>query len=260
MLDSKERLVKSNQNSIYTMPCGCEFKLLSEEINPLSGLPHIDIDYYNLPLDCDLAWDTFKRSTKGVFQLETNLGQTYSKKLGPENLEDLGALGAILRPGVLKAMLDGKSLTQHFIDRKNKIEEPTEIDPSIADILRETQQILVYQEETLQIAQKIAGFDLKQADILRRAMGKKIPELMTQVEAEFIEGVKKTGIVTEEKGREIWDMIRKSERYSFNKSHSISYGLAGYWSAYLKSHFPLLFFTSWLSFAKYKIFRVKHGK
>lgn len=500
--------MKSNQNSIYTMPCGCEFKLLSEEINPLSGLPHIDIDYYNLPLDCDLAWDTFKRSTKGVFQLETNLGQTYSKKLGPENLEDLGALGAILRPGVLKCIsgntkittkiydrktkggkykrieikkifdvfnknhhlikknivsidetkfnfinnkiknviyngkqdvfkpkfksklqtdksknkfkihdlectlehklfkynygwielkhlkigdrvailsldksfrhhediknkfnfrnicfnnyiykclfcdwkeasldvnhidgnresnnqkenlcflcpnhhrmyterliskeeliskqqeykinntediiwaeftgydyigkkdvydievegpnhnflagnvlvhnciVDGKSMTQHFVDRKNKVEEPIEIDPSITDILKETQQILVYQEETLQIAQKIAGFDLKQADILRRAMGKKIPELMTQVEAEFIEGVKKTGIVTEEKGREIWDMIRKSERYSFNKSHSISYGLAGYWSAYLKSHFPLLFFTSWLSFAKYKI-------
>lgn len=238
---------------MYKMDCGCEFKVLSEEINPVTGIPHIDVDYYNLPLDCPITWDVFKNSTKGIFQLETPLGQTWSKKLKPENLEDLAALTAILRPGVLKAKLDDKSLTQHFVDRKNRVEEAVCIDESIRDILKETQQILVYQEETLQIAAKIAGFDLKQADILRRAIGKKIPELMTQVEKDFIEGVKKTGIVSEEKGREIWDMIRKSERYSFNKSHSISYGLVGYWSAYIKAHFPLVFYTSWLSFAKYKL-------
>jgi hypothetical protein len=201
----------------HKMDCGCEFDIIDEKINPVTNLPSISIDYYNLRLDCEKTWECFKNSTKGVFQLETQLGQTWSRKLKPECIEDLAALTAVLRPGVLKAKLDDKSLTQHFVDRKNKISEVEEIDPSITDILKDTQQILVYQEETLQIAQKIAGFDLKQADILRRAIGKKIPELMTKVEVEFIEGVKKTGIVTEEKGKEIWDMIRKSERYSFNK-------------------------------------------
>jgi DNA polymerase-3 subunit alpha len=235
------------------MECGCEFKILNPNINKKTGLPSIDIDYYNLRLDCPIAWECFKNTTKGVFQLETQLGHTWSKKLGPEDIEDLAALTAILRPGVLKAQLNGKSLTQHFVDRANLKETADEIDSSITDVLSPTQQILVYQEQTLQIAKTIAGFDLKQADILRRAIGKKIPELMTKVETEFIDGVKKVGIVSEEKGKEIWDMIRKSERYSFNKSHSVAYAYIGYWTAYLKSHFPLLFYSEWLSYAKHKL-------
>lgn len=237
----------------YKMDCGCELELLDETINPDTGYPALNIDFYNLRLDCDKTWEVFVDSTKGVFQLETQLGETWSKKLKPSSIDELAALTAILRPGVLKAQLDGKSLTQHFIDRKHHLEPANPIDETIEDVLENTHQILVYQEQTLQIAQKIADFDLKQADVLRRAIGKKIPELMTKVEDEFIEGIKKIGIVSEEKGKEIWDMIRKSERYSFNASHSYSYALLGIWSAFLKSHFPLLFYSSWLSFAKYRL-------
>lgn len=233
--------------------CGCKFPVLDHKIGESNGLPSIDIDFYDLELNCPETWKIFAESTKGVFQLETQLGNTWSKKLKPDKMEHLAALGSILRPGVLKAIVDNKSVTQHYIDRKNGVEDVKLEHDSLEEILKDTYGLSIYQEQTLQIAQKLAGFDLKQADILRRAIGKKIPELMTQVEKEFLEGIKKVGLISEELGRHIWDNIRKSERYSFNKSHSVSYGYLGYISAYIKYHFPLEFYTAWLSFAKYKI-------
>lgn len=98
--------------------CGCRFPITDHTIREANGLPRIDIDYYNLPMDCSATWDVFAHSTKGVFQLETRLGNSYSKKLKPENIEHLSALISILRPGVLKAVFDNKSVTQHYIDKK----------------------------------------------------------------------------------------------------------------------------------------------
>lgn len=233
--------------------CGCKFNILDDKEKDYDGLPSIEIDYYNLDYDCPLAWQVFSESTKGVFQLETNLGQTWSKKLKPTSIEELAALGSLLRPGCLKAISDGKSMTAHYVDRKNGLEPSVAMHESISEILSPTYHVLTYQEQTIKIAQKVAGFDLKDADILRRAMGKKDSELMTKVEQTFLEGVKKTGILTEEEGKEIWANIRKSERYSFNKSHAVSYAIIGYWTAYVKAHFPVHFYASWLSFAKYKL-------
>jgi DNA polymerase III subunit alpha len=233
--------------------CGCEFPILEDKVKDYDGLPALDIDFDNLNYNCPLTWDVFTKSTMGIFQLQTPLGETWSKKLKPTSVEEVAALGALLRPGCLKAIVDGKSVTSHFVDRKNKEEPVVYEHPSLEDILNTTYGVLTYQEQTLKIVQKLAGFDLKQTDILRRAIGKKDPKVMSEVEEKFIEGVKKVGIVTPEEGRAIWANIRKSERYSFNKSHSVAYAIIGFWTATLKAHFPLHFYTAWLSFAKYKL-------
>jgi len=238
----------------YKFPCGCEFTITDEKIKYSDGLPSLDVDFYNLPLTCPKVWELLQEGkTKGIFQLETNLGRAWARRILPDNVEDLAALISVVRPGTLKVKVNNKSMTQLFADRKRGEEKTIDVHPAIHDILAKTHQILVYQEQSLKIAQKVAGFDLKQADVLRRAIGKKIPELMTKVENDFVEGVKKTGIVTEEEGKEIWGYIRKSERYSFNASHAVSYAILGAWTAYIKYHFPLQFYTAWLTFAKEKI-------
>jgi DNA polymerase-3 subunit alpha len=227
--------------------------LHDENIKECDGLPSISIDYENLNQNCPKAWELLSSGhTKGVFQLETQLGQSWSKRLEPWNMEELSALISLLRPGCLRAIVDGKSMTQHYIDRKHNREESTYLDPSLETVLDNTYGVLTYQEQAMRIAQELAGFDLQQADILRKAIGKKKAEIMTQCENDFLEGCRKTQVVDEEKAKTIFSWIRESQRYSFNKSHGYGYGTIGYWSAYVKAHFPLHFFTSWLYFSHEK--------
>lgn len=199
------------------------------------------------------TWQLFAEGkTKGVFQLESNLGKSWSKKLAPNNIEELSALIAIIRPGCLKAYVDGKSMTQHFIDRKHGREEVTYLHESLEEILAPTYGVLVYQEQSMRIAQKIAGFDLQEADELRKAIGKKKADLMAKVKKKFIQGAKKAKIVTAEEAEQIFGWIEKSARYAFNKSHSVSYAVCSYWSAYQKAHNPQEFFLSYLYYANEK--------
>jgi DNA polymerase III alpha subunit len=199
------------------------------------------------------VWDLFAEGkTKGIFQLESNLGKAWSKRLAPSNIEELSALIAIIRPGCLKAFVDGKSMTQHFIDRKHGREEVTYLHPALEEILKPTYGVLVYQEQSMRIAQKIAGFNLQEADVLRKAIGKKKADLMNEVKKSFIEGAQKVGIVTKEEAEEIFGWIEKSSRYAFNKSHSVSYAVCSYWSAYQKAHNTKEFFLSYLYYANEK--------
>tara|TARA_B100001769_G_scaffold272082_1_gene265909 strand:+ start:169 stop:1734 length:1566 start_codon:yes stop_codon:yes gene_type:complete len=199
------------------------------------------------------TWQLFAEGkTKGVFQLESNLGKSWSKKLAPHNIEELSALIAIIRPGCLKAFVDGKSMTQHFIDRKHGREEVTYLHESLEEILAHTYGVLVYQEQSMRIAQKVAGFNLEEADELRKAIGKKKADLMAKVKKNFIAGSKKVKIVNKEEAEEIFGWIEKSARYAFNKSHSISYAVCSYWSAYQKAHNPKEFFLSYLYYANEK--------
>jgi DNA polymerase-3 subunit alpha len=165
------------------------------------------------------AWDLFKNGyTKGVFQLESNLGKTWSKRLAPSSIEELSALIAIIRPGCLRSKGDdGKSMTQHYVDRKHGRDQVAYIDDSLEDILKTTHGVLVYQEQAMRIAQKLAGFDLKEADELRKAIGKKKADLMADIKKKFINGSVKTGIITKQKAEAIFGWIEKSARYSFNK-------------------------------------------
>lgn len=166
----------------------------------------------------DEVWDLIcEGRTKGVFQLESNLGKHWAKEVSPRTINELAALISLIRPGCLKAFTDGKSMTQHYADRKKGIEPVDYPHESLEPILKETYGVLVYQEQSMKIAQKLAGFDLKEADSLRKAIGKKKAGLMEEVKKSFLEGAQGKGIITKEIAEEIFSWIEKSNRYAFNK-------------------------------------------
>lgn len=202
----------------YIMDCGCSFKVVGPP-HYKGGPPALDFDAMNPDLNCPHVWELFGSGhTKGVFQLEKHLGQTWSRKLKPENIDHLAALTALLRPGCLKAKdEEGISMTEHFVRRKNGQEKPIGFDQSIEDILQDTFFITCYQEQVIFIAQKIANFNLVEADILRKAMGSKDAAKMSKVRKTFIDKGIETGILNEEKLNKLFDYIEKSNRYLFNK-------------------------------------------
>lgn len=228
--------------------CGCSFNI-SEEGGVL-----FDPNITTTNLECQKTWDLIgEGNTKGCFQLESRLGRSYAKKLKPENIEQLSALIAIIRPGCLESFKDGKSITQHYIDIKNGQESIDYLHPALEPVLKTTYSQMIYQEQAMQIAKDIAGFSLQDADSLRKAIGKKLPEQMAKIKTKFLDGCNKTQIVDSSTAEQIFGWIEKSQRYSFNKSHSVSYAMNAYLSAYAKAHFPKVFFASYLSFAKDKI-------
>ena len=223
-----------------TFACGCKFDVVNDHI---VYNPNIE----QLSLDCKATWDLIcDGNTKGVFQLESQLGRSMSERVKPRNMEQLSDLVAIIRPGCMEAIVDGKSLTNHYIDRKHRVDPVEYFHDALKPILKSTYGILVYQEQALLIARDIAGFDLQEADILRKAIGKKNVSLMTELKEKFITKAVEKGTVTREQSEEIFSWIEKSQRYSFNKSHSISYAYNAYLTAYTKTHFPHEFFTSYL--------------
>lgn len=194
------------------------------------------------------VWDLIcEGRTKGVFQLESNLGKHWAKQVSPRSISELAALISLIRPGCLKAYTDGKSMTQHYADRKRGLEPVDYPHESLEPILKETYGVLVYQEQSMKIAQQLAGFDLKEADSLRKAIGKKKAGLMEEVKKSFMEGAEKQEIVTKEVAEEIFSWIEKSNRYAFNKSHAVSYAIDAYWSAYCKCHRLERFYISYMN-------------
>ena len=205
--------------------------------------------------DCSV-WDLIcEGDTKGIFQLESNLGRHWAKEIKPRNIKELAALISLIRPGTLLARdANGKSMTQVYADRKNgKPNSPVEyLHDSLEPILKETYGVLVYQEQSMMIAQKLAGFDLKEADALRKAIGKKKADLMEKVKKAFLEGAASQGIITKEIAEELFSWIEKSNRYAFNKSHAISYAINAYWSAYCKTYKRKKFYEKYLNRADRK--------
>ena len=230
--------------------CGCSFEAEKSNDSPLK----IIYNSNNINLDCKKTWDLISEgNTKGVFQLESRLGQSMAKKLKPDNIEHLSALISIMRPGCLEAFREGKSVSNHFIDKKNGLESIDYFHPSLEPILKNTYGEMVYQEQAMEIAKEIAGFNLQEADMLRKAIGKKKPEEMTKVKQKFLDGALNNKKVSIDEAEQIFGWIEKSQRYSFNKSHAVSYAINGYMSAHAKAHFPLVFFLSYLRLAKDKV-------
>ena len=199
------------------------------------------------------VWDLIcEGQTKGVFQLESQLGRSWAKRVRPRNIEELAALISLIRPGCLKAYTEGKSMTQHYVDRKAGIDEVKYLHPSLEPILKETYGVLVYQEQSMKIAQQLAGFDLKEADNLRKAIGKKKADLMNQIKGSFLEGAVSVGGLEKDTAEEIFSWIEKSNRYAFNKSHAVSYAVNAYRSAYCKHYKKLKFFEVYLNHSERK--------
>lgn len=229
--------------------CGCCF-----DTNKIDNKTSIHYDVSKINFDCPTTWSMISDgNTKGVFQLESRLGQSMSRKLKPENMEQLAALISIMRPGCLEAIRDGKSVSNHFIDKKNGNESVDYFNPSLEPILKNTYGEMVYQEQAMEIAKEIAGFNLQEADMLRKAIGKKKPEEMAKIKTKFLDGCQKINKVDQKEAEQIFGWIEKSQRYSFNKSHAVSYAVNAYLSAHAKAHFPLIFFLSYLRLAKDKI-------
>lgn len=232
--------------SEFVFDCGCSFPVIGPPTQKFE-IPRLKVDFYKIPYTCEATWDIIRTgNTVGVFQLENKLGQDWSKRVSPDNLEHLGAIGAILRPGCLKAITDGKSMTAHYADRKNNREETTSYHPVVDNCLKETHNLLVYQEQAMALAKDVAAFSLEEADNLRKAMGKKLASEMAKVKTMFKEKGLQAGILTETQLDEVFGWIQESQRYSFNKSHSIEYGLVSYWTAFAKAHGTQAFYTAWL--------------
>lgn len=240
-------------NEEYVFPCGCRWPITAPP-NEHDPLPGMKVDYENIPFCSAVASLFASGNTLGIFQLEQNLGQDWSRKLKPTNREHVSALLAILRPGSLKAKdASGHTTTQKYVQRKNG-EKPVEksFHPKIDEILSETYGLIIYQELAIGLASHIAFFSEQEADELRAAIGKKLADKMAVLRPKFIEDCVKNGLVTEEEATELFDNIEKSNRYAFNKAHSWAYANICIKTAYIKSHFPLAFYLSWIGNAYMK--------
>jgi DNA polymerase-3 subunit alpha len=196
-----------------------------------------DLDIENIPLDDKKTFRLFsKGQTTGVFQFESAPMREYLKKLNPTSISDLSAMNALYRPGPMEFVDD-------FIDRKHGRKKVEYLHPMLGTILKETYGIIVYQEQVIQIANKIGGMSLSEADILRRAMGKKDLLAMKEQKEKFINGAIKNGI-SKKAAADIFDAIDKFANYGYNKSHSVAYSYIAYQTAYLKAHYTAEFLAA----------------
>jgi DNA polymerase-3 subunit alpha len=202
----------------------------------------VALDVNNIPPDDE---DTYRLlasgNTNGIFQLESSGIKDLLRKLKPETFEDLIAAVALYRPGPLQS-----GMVDDFIKRKHRKVPITYEVPQLKDILEKTYGVMVYQEQVMEIAKVLAGFTPGDADVLRKAMGKKVPEVMLEQRAKFLEGAKKKKIPLK-KAERIFDLMAHFAGYGFNKSHSAAYALIAYHTAFLKAHYPLEFMAALMS-------------
>ncbi|SHE64077.1 DNA polymerase III, alpha subunit [Modicisalibacter ilicicola DSM 19980] len=216
-----------------------------DEMRSRDGLGPLDIA--SIPLDDGPTFEMLKKAeTTAVFQLESRGMKELIKRLLPDSLEDMIALVALFRPGPLQS-----GMVDDFINRKHGRAELSYPHPDyqhdwLKPVLEPTYGVILYQEQVMQIAQVLAGYSLGQADMLRRAMGKKKPEEMAKQRAGFLEGCAANGIEEDLAGN-IFDLVEKFAGYGFNKSHSAAYGLVSYQTAWLKTHYPGPFMAAVLS-------------
>ena len=202
----------------------------------------IDVDLTKIPMDDAKTFDLLcKGESLGVFQLESDGMRELLIKMEPEQFSDMIALVALYRPGPLDS-----GMVDTFVETKHG-RQPAEYPlPQIKDVLEETYGVIVYQEQVMKIANILAGYSLGDADILRRAMGKKIPEVMEEERGKFMAGAEKLNVPAD-KAKYIFDLMAKFAGYGFNKSHSAAYALIAYQTAYLKAHYPSQFLAALLS-------------
>jgi DNA polymerase-3 subunit alpha len=216
--------------------------MMEETLSNISRNGKKTPDITRLPMDDKLTFEMLKKGdTMGVFQLESSGMRQLLKKLSPDSFQDIIAVLALYRPGPL-----GSGMVDQYIERKRGRSPVTYPHPALEDVLKETYGIILYQEQVMQIAAELAGYSLGQADILRRAMGKKKVEEMEEQRKVFLKGCLANS-VSAEKANEIFDLIEYFAGYGFNKSHSAAYAMISYQTAYLKAHYPVEFLAAFLS-------------
>jgi DNA polymerase-3 subunit alpha len=214
--------------------------IIQNALRIVRKIKNLDIKVGNIPLDDKKTFSLLQNArTTGVFQLESSGMKRYLKLLKPNVFEDIIAMVALYRPGPMDWIPD-------FIARKHGEREIKYLHPKLKDILEKTYGVAVYQEQIMQIAQALAGFSLGEADVLRKAMGKKVFALIQEQRNKFIEGCMKQGIAGHI-AEEVFSFIEPFAGYGFNRSHAACYAMIGYQTAYLKAHFPAEFMAALLT-------------
>ncbi len=202
----------------------------------------IEVNLDRIPLDDELTFAMLRDGkTAGIFQLEGSGMTGLIRRVQPDRFEDLIALLALYRPGPLES-----GMTDEYVERRHGRRPVTYPHPSLKEVLADTYGLPIYQDQLMLMAQKLAGFSLAEADILRKAMGKKKKDIMASLREKFIEGCVKNGI-PRDKATQTFAEMEKFSRYGFNKSHTTAYAFVSYWTAYLKAHYPTHFMASLLT-------------
>jgi len=203
----------------------------------------IDIDY--IPLDDQATYEMLARGeTAGVFQLESSGMRAILRDLRPEVFEDIIALVALYRPGPL-----GSGMVDDFIKNKHGLTKVKYLHQKLEPILKDTYGVILYQEQVMRIASELAGFSLGEADLLRRAMGKKKPEIIAGLRSQFVQGAENNGVDKNIAGQ-VFDLMEYFAGYGFNKSHSAAYALVSYQTAYLKANYPVQYMAALITSVK----------
>ena len=217
--------------------------VITEAVNLIKQHQGVDIVIDDLTLDDKKTFEMLSRANAmGVFQLESGGMRDLLKKMRPSEFEDLIAILALYRPGPM-----GSGMLDDFIKRKRGEQKISYPHPKLEGVLKPTYGIILYQEQVMQIASVIAGFNMTQADDLRKAMGKKIAAEMQKMRSFFIEGCAKTSQMSETQANQLFDLIDFFAGYGFNRSHSAAYALITYRTAYLKANYPVEFMTALLT-------------
>ena len=216
---------------------------LISRVNSKLKSKFIDLDLIKIQYNDQRVFDLFRKGlTTGVFQFESEGIKNYLKRLLPDTLDDIVALNALYRPGPLNEI-------DKYIDRKHGKEAVTYLDPRLEEILKETYGIIVYQEQIMNIARVIAKYTLAEADLLRRAIGKKVKEIIVENRNIFIERAVANN-TDKNVAEQIFDLIERFVDYGFNKSHAVGYAYLAYQTAYIKTYYPTEFFEALIDLYK----------
>ncbi|MBI2592636.1 MAG: DNA polymerase III subunit alpha [Candidatus Colwellbacteria bacterium] len=225
--------------------------IIEETVKLVKEMRDADVKIESIPLDDKKTYEFLQHGeTTGVFQFESSGMRRYMKDIKPKELEDLTVLVALYRPGPME-------LIPSFINRKSGREKVTYLHPKLEPILKNTYGIMIYQEQLLEMVRAMAGFTLAEADVLRKAVGKKIRRLLQGEKEKFYAGCEKNGVppaITEK----LWKLIEPFDRYGFNRAHAVCYALIGYQTAYLKANYPVEFMTALLNNSSGDVDRVAY--
>jgi len=223
--------------------------IIKNALRIIRKIADADIDLTKIPMTDKKTFELLaKAETSGVFQLESDGMKRYLKELKPTTFEDILSMVALYRPGPMESIPD-------FIAAKHGRKRITYLDPKLEPILEKTYGVIVTQDQVLQIARSFAGFSYGQADILRKAVGKKIKKLLDEQKEKFIDGAIKTG-ADKKTAQAVWDFIEPFAKYGFNRAHAACYAMISYQTAYLKAYYPSAFMAAWLTSEQQNIEKV----
>lgn len=233
--------------------------VIDETLRMIKRRHNLDIELEKVPMNDRKTFRIFQEGKMaGIFQFESSGMQSYMTRLQPTQIGDIIAMSALYRPGALNARIDERrNAVDLFVDRKHGREAIDYMHPMLEEILKETYGVIVYQEQVMQISQVMGGFSLAKADNLRKAMGKKKPEIMEKYKVDFVQGAIQQG-VHDTLATRVFELMAEFAGYGFNKSHSAAYGVLAYWTGYLKAHYTIEFVTAVLNSEIGDTERMKH--